>query len=264
MADREEEIPLAGGNVNAGVVRVGDTVRRRTDRQSPSVHRLLRHLEAQGFRAAPRFLGIDDAGREMLSYLPGETDFPRHLWTSDRALLAAAEMLRGFQAALASFARDEADHWAYCYPDASRCDTLCHNDFAPYNMVFADGVPVGILDFDLAGPGPALRDTAYLAYWLAPLSFASDDLAVHAWRELAEGCPRLRMLCDILGVRTGGALLDMVSEVLHHMGSADAAAAMIGAEAARKLGDGGHFAHWQREAEAFDEMRDAVAAALGR
>jgi len=29
----------------------------------------LRHLEAVGFTGAPRFLGIDAAGREVLSYI---------------------------------------------------------------------------------------------------------------------------------------------------------------------------------------------------
>ena len=31
-----------------------------------------------------------------------------------------------------------------------------------------------LIDFDLAGPGPRLRDIAYAAYWLTPLSFYSD------------------------------------------------------------------------------------------
>nr|BFE82330.1 hypothetical protein GCM10020093_049310 [Planobispora longispora] len=48
-----EEIPLLGGDVTDGVVRVGDTVRRPTRPSTPSVHALLRHLEAAGFEGAP-------------------------------------------------------------------------------------------------------------------------------------------------------------------------------------------------------------------
>jgi hypothetical protein len=53
------------------VVRVGDTVRRRMYPWSATIHRLLAHLEAVGFDRAPRFLGIDAQGREVLSYLEG-------------------------------------------------------------------------------------------------------------------------------------------------------------------------------------------------
>ena len=66
------EIPLAGGNVNSGVVRLGDTVRRELTAASPIVQKLLRHLEEEGFASSPRFLGIDEQNREILSYFEGE------------------------------------------------------------------------------------------------------------------------------------------------------------------------------------------------
>lgn len=44
----------------------------RTGPQSPAVHALLPHFEAVGFDGAPRFLGIDDEEREILSYVAGE------------------------------------------------------------------------------------------------------------------------------------------------------------------------------------------------
>ena len=42
-------MPLAGGDVTEGVVRVGDTVRRPVGPHSPLVHALLAHLESAGF-----------------------------------------------------------------------------------------------------------------------------------------------------------------------------------------------------------------------
>jgi hypothetical protein len=69
-----EEV-LAGGDVNV-VVRVEDTVRRPTGRWSPAVHALLRHFESVGFDGAPRFLGIDDRGREILGYVEGVAALP--------------------------------------------------------------------------------------------------------------------------------------------------------------------------------------------
>jgi hypothetical protein len=49
------------------VERVGDTIRRGTGPWTPAVHALLRHLEAVGFDAAPRVLGFDEQGREVLA-----------------------------------------------------------------------------------------------------------------------------------------------------------------------------------------------------
>jgi hypothetical protein len=58
-------VPLAGGNVSGGVVRVGDTVRRPAGFWTPAVHALLKHLHEAGFRGAPDFLAASAAaGRE--------------------------------------------------------------------------------------------------------------------------------------------------------------------------------------------------------
>lgn len=72
-----EEQPLAGGvNPSPGVVRVGDTVGRPAGRSAPAVRCLLLHLEAVGFDAAPRFLGTDEKGRDVLSYVAGDVPLP--------------------------------------------------------------------------------------------------------------------------------------------------------------------------------------------
>jgi hypothetical protein len=61
------------------------------------VHALLRHLEGAGFDAAPRVLGIDGDGREVLTsiegFVPYAPDVPAMIWT-DEALAVAAQMLR--------------------------------------------------------------------------------------------------------------------------------------------------------------------------
>ena len=46
------EIPLDGGNVSGGVVRIGDTARRPAAPWTPAVHALLGHLHAAGFHGA--------------------------------------------------------------------------------------------------------------------------------------------------------------------------------------------------------------------
>ena len=254
----ESETPLEGGNVNAGVVKVGNTVRRAMGPHSKTIHRLLRHLEQQNFAYSPRFLGIDEKGREILSFIPGSTEFPDRLWQDDTTLVDAAKMLRKLHDATLGFSRNPSDNWAFSHPDTSRHDIICHVDFAPYNMVFDGAAPIGIIDFDVAGPGPRLWDIAYLAYWFAPLSFSSEDMSCHANTELANGSKRLKLLCASYGMDDYSALLDMVLEVLNHMGNEKNAARMIGLEAAQRLKEGGHFAHWQREARAFEANRSRI------
>ncbi len=64
---------LGGGRSSTGVVRIGDTVYRPTGPWTPTVHAYLRHLRTAGFTGAPEVLGIDERGREVLRYIPGET-----------------------------------------------------------------------------------------------------------------------------------------------------------------------------------------------
>jgi hypothetical protein len=70
-AGTPSEETLHGGNTNV-VVRVGDTVRRRTGHWTPAVHALLAHLQSVGFADAPTVQGIDGQGREILSFVIGE------------------------------------------------------------------------------------------------------------------------------------------------------------------------------------------------
>jgi hypothetical protein len=101
----QAEVPLAGGDVTDGVVRVGGTVRRPVGPHSPLVHALLAHLESVGFAGAPRFLGIDSTGREVLSYIDGEVaGRPRPPWIADETRLASVgQLVRAYDDAAASF-----------------------------------------------------------------------------------------------------------------------------------------------------------------
>ena len=73
---RPDEVSLAGGVTNK-VVRVGDTVRRPSNASSPLMRDVLRQLERAGFDAAPRWLGVDEQGRDVLSWIDGDTHTDR-------------------------------------------------------------------------------------------------------------------------------------------------------------------------------------------
>ena len=116
------EVLLHGGTTNAGrVTRVGETVRRPLRPTSPATHALLDHLEHLGFDGSPRFLGTDEHGREVLSYIAGEAAIlPYPGWAlTDDALVSVAELLRRYHDAVASF--DVSGHtWARAVPAAFR------------------------------------------------------------------------------------------------------------------------------------------------
>src|SRR5262245_29790843 len=86
------------------VVRIGDTVRRPVHPWSTTIHELLRYLEEIGFLYAPRLLGIDDDGREVLSYIDGESGGEG--WAKvveNEGLAAMARLLRDYHEAVRGF-----------------------------------------------------------------------------------------------------------------------------------------------------------------
>jgi hypothetical protein len=167
----EVEELLTGGTTNRGlVVRVGDTVRRPQRPTSPATHALLRHLADVGFPGAPRFLGVDRAGREVLSYIPGTAITPPYpAWAlTDEALVSVATLLRVYHRAVSTF--DHRPHtWPASPPAPFAGELISHNDGNLDNVVFRDGRAVALIDFDLASPGSRVWDVACAARLWAPL-----------------------------------------------------------------------------------------------
>lgn len=187
---------LTGGDVTR-VVQVEDTVRRELGPWSPAVHALLRHFESVGFDGAPRFLGIDEQQREVLSYVEGE---PGHapVPAGDEVLSALGDLLRRLHLAQAAF-EPPADAIWQSFPGATPGgDVVCHNDLFWTNVIFRDGLPVALIDWDVAVPGSRLLDIGSAASYWAPLR---ADTEAETW-----GLPtdrrgkRLRLLCEAYGL----------------------------------------------------------------
>jgi aminoglycoside phosphotransferase (APT) family kinase protein len=143
-----------------------------------------------------------------------------------------------------------------------RLVVICHNDFAPYNLINDGNEFTSIIDFDLVGPGPRIRDVAYCAYWMTPLSQIGIDTHQHALTDIQDGCRRLKLFCSTYGIAADTSLLDMVSEVLKHMADENAMIDCIGAENTARLKANGHLTHWLGEAQAFDSYRKDIEAKL--
>jgi hypothetical protein len=204
------EISLDGGDVTEGVVRVGDTVRRPMSASSPAVHALLGHLESVGFEGAPRVLGIDERGRQILSYVPGRAA-TRPLdarAVGDEALADLAGLVRRFHDAVQSFEPPRDAVWEGGSADDAAPELIAHCDITPENVIFRDGRPWALIDFDLARPTTRLFDIATaLRHW-APIADPIDRDPLQ--RHLDVGA-RLRLFCDAYGLaaRDRRRLLDL-------------------------------------------------------
>ncbi len=166
-----KHVALAGGIANSGaVVRVGDTVRRPATRYSPLVRAVVTHLKAVGFDRAPRYLGSDDEGRDVFTFIDGDVAVaPYPDWAQrDETLREAGALLRDFHEAMSAF--DPGPSWSSELADPQGGEVFCHNDLCPENVVFRDGRAVALLDFDVAAPGRALWDVARLARMWVPMA----------------------------------------------------------------------------------------------
>jgi Ser/Thr protein kinase RdoA (MazF antagonist) len=167
-----EEV-LPGGNTHASVVRVGSTVRRPTGPWTPGVHAVLAHLERAGYSGAPRVHGVDARGRKVLDFVAGPVVHPDHrrLLESDEALAEVARVIRSFHDAIMSFTAFEQFEWSDRGSDASgAAEILCHNDLAPWNLVYSTGGGWVFIDWDLAAPGRRSWDLAWALLSLVPLT----------------------------------------------------------------------------------------------
>jgi hypothetical protein len=196
-----DEVVLHGGFTNEGLVtRVGATVRRPERLTTPATRALLEHLELAGFDGAPRHLGRDEQGREVLSFVEGEAPIePYPDWAlTDEALVSVAELLRRYHDAVASF--DPSGHvWPRAVPTEFHGDLLCHNDPNLDNVVFAGGRATALIDFDLAGPGAAVWDVACAVRFWAPLRDGRDVPELLRGRTL----DRMTRFADAYGLPDG-------------------------------------------------------------
>jgi Ser/Thr protein kinase RdoA (MazF antagonist) len=158
---------LTGGNMNV-VERDGDTVLRIAGPWTPTVHRYLDYLRRAGVSWAPTPLGIE-GDRERLSFVDADVPqypLPEWVW-AERILVEGAARLRELHDASIGFGLDGA---VWQSPTKVPSEVICHNDFAPHNLAFADGDVVGAIDFDMCSPGPRLWDLAYFATRAVPLT----------------------------------------------------------------------------------------------
>jgi len=187
------------------VRRIGSTVIRPSGNHTPSVHRLLQHIESNGFVHAPSPLALNaEAGTETLTFMPGQVGhYPLPaVFRTNHTLVSAARLLREYHDATADFAASDTDVWLL--PSRVPAEVICHGDFAPYNCALADGV-LSVFDFDTAHPWSRLADLGYAAYRWVPLT---DPTNRDGFGTLDEQRQRLGLFCETYGEQDRLAVLD--------------------------------------------------------
>lgn len=193
------EYPLRGGSVST-VVRAGDTVRRPPGRRF--VRELLGFFERSGWGGAPRFLGVDERGREILTFVDGYVpwqergvlDVPGGLGvTAEASLVRVAELVREFHDLTAGTSL------------AGDAEVVCHNDLAPNNTVYScDGAalrPVAFIDWDLAAPGRRIHDVAHVCW---------QYLGLGPGAAVGPGARGIRLICDAYRLDGRDEIVDVI------------------------------------------------------
>jgi len=257
-AQHYDEQPLTGGNVSDGVVRVGDTVRRPAGPWTPAVHALLTHLHGVGFRAAPRPLGIDDQGREVLTFMPGNVVWPHQfsLLEPSPPLARVAGLIRDFHVAVQGFTPPPDAHWQVLIA-AEGSDIIAHQDLAPWNLVVGEENERAFIDWDTAAPGSRLWDVAYAMRGFIPLSAHPD------WQR-ADAEIRLRVFADAYGLdeterRQLVPLLEHRTRSMHDFLQEQKT---LGNQPWATLWPEGHGDAWQSDAEYIEQRQEQCASAL--
>lgn len=197
------EIALPAGDVTEGVVRIGGTVRRPHQPTSTAVAAYLRYLESVGFPGAPRYLGTDAQGRDVLEFVAGEVpgDPPEPWAAADDVLPGVGRLVRSLHDAGAGWQPDlEFDVGVRGRPRAPLPDgeprLVAHRDVTPQNVVFREGEAFALVDFDLVNWTTRSVDLANTAMHWIPLSDPVDRPRVYDGIDVSR---RLRLLLDGYG-----------------------------------------------------------------
>ncbi len=153
---------------------------------TPTVHSFLHHLETVGFDGAPRVVGTDEAGREILTFVEGDVlgagsawqpgqPTPWPAWArTEECLVATGRLLRRFHDAAASYVLPNGAVWRRDEVAALGAgEAVCHGDIGPHNTVYRSGLPVAFIDWDTIRPNDPIVEFGAAAWKYVPLG--NDD-----------------------------------------------------------------------------------------
>lgn len=241
---------LAGGNTSGPVLRIGVTVRKPWTAATGGVVEFMQFLRAAGVDL-PAPLGRDQAGRQVLEYVPGELALHAPELTPAQ-LSRVGGMIRAVHDASEAFTPPSDARWQTAIPSPGD-DLICHNDLAPWNLIIGDRWV--FIDWDAAGPSTRLWDLAYAAQ-----AFTLQDPA----RPAEHAAARLRAFVD--GYQADGSMRDALPQAM-----VERAEAMVhlltsshenGREPWASMHRDGHGSHWSSVARYTDRHQSSWTRAL--
>ncbi|MFJ5624781.1 phosphotransferase [Peribacillus loiseleuriae] len=180
-----------------------------------------------------------------------DTSYPlkEYMW-SDDVLIEIAKMLRLYHDSVSDFPFDVS--WQSIENTPQQFEVLCHNDFAIYNIIFKHERPIGIIDFDVAGPGTRLWDIAYTLYNCVPLSrFYLSETGEKVYYNLLQDANRIKQRVRLFFASYGEGIeeeyLEMVLLRLEGLCKTITRKANEGDIAFQKMIDEGHLEHYQND-----------------
>jgi hypothetical protein len=249
-----EHLPGGSGGAWRGEDPVhGSVVHRPTGPWTPAVHELLAHLRITGLDGVPRVIGFDADGREVLTYLAGDSVAVDTEAASDEALVGAARWLRRYHDAVRSY-DPGIRTWRQTTAAPALGELICHNDPGAYNWIVDGGRFVGMIDWDQAGPGLPLDDLAFLCWSGVPL-----------FREVpaADAARRVALAAEAYGGVAPESLLDAVADRMQRASDRIAAGIERGDPGMLSLRAVGEPARTRQRVDAFTARLPALLAALG-
>jgi hypothetical protein len=182
------------------------------------VHALLDHLQAKEFTGAPRYLGVDTAGRTVLTFIEGEVaSRPHPAWVADEGrIVSIARLVRAYDDATLDFeapagvaaAPGPADPPGLPPAPDYEPEIIGHLDITPENLVFRQRAAYALIDFDFARPATRADELYNMMLWWAPLNEPQD--VAPALRDV-DVPRRCRLLADAYGMteRDRGRLVEV-------------------------------------------------------
>jgi len=201
---------------------------------------------------------MDKQGREVLSFVPGETA-PASLmgYADDATLVTVAELYRAFHDAVSGFVPPDDAEWRFTVGAPTEGEIVCHNDIAPWNTVFAGGRPVALIDWDFAAPASRAWDLAYAVWRWAPL-YAEDRFGPPA-----EPARRIAVFCSAYGWDNPASLLPVIAERQRVMRNTLVTWGEAGVPGFAEMLHGDHRERIEADIAFFDRARGEMARVLG-
>jgi tRNA A-37 threonylcarbamoyl transferase component Bud32 len=183
------EETLKGGRSTSEVIRIDNTVHRTCGLNSEFTHKLLILLEEKKFAYAPKYLGIDEKGREILTFIDGEVPKDKQ-WTMEQ-MVKIVKMMKSFHDKTVGSQL------------AGNNETVCHHDIAPWNIVLKEGKPIAFIDFDEAEPGERVDDLSYFLWTFLDLG---SNVSIETQSS------KMKTLCQAYGYHDGKKLVEAILE----------------------------------------------------